>query len=54
MPNLPVLETASCTVASDGYVFANYFALFPFVIIGKYFGNTDIMRPLLNRFLLMS
>lgn len=45
--NLPIVEGTSRTVAPDRNVFANDFALFPFVIIGKYFGNADVRRTLL-------
>ena len=34
---LLVLEGAGCTVASDRDIFANYFALLPLVVVGKYF-----------------
>ena len=34
---LLVLEGAGCTVASDGDIIANYLALLPLVVIGKYF-----------------
>jgi hypothetical protein len=54
MANIPFLEWASRTVAPDGNVLTDDLALFPFVIIGEYFGNTNILRALLGSFRRMS
>jgi len=36
---LPIFEVASCTIASYGYIFADDFALLPFVVRGYDFGD---------------
>jgi len=39
---LLIVEGASCAITSDGNVFANNFALFPFVVIREHFRDADV------------
>ena len=40
--NLLIIERTSWAIASNWYIFANDFALLPFMVAGEDFGNTDI------------
>ena len=47
---LPFVEGAGSTIASYRYIFANDFALLPFMVVGVHFGDIDVGRTLLVRY----
>jgi hypothetical protein len=44
----PILKGTGCTVAANGDIFANYFALAPFVIRREDLGDAYLGRALLS------
>jgi len=48
--SLPIIESACCAIASDRYILADDFALFPLVVIREYFRNTNSCRAFIVSF----